>query len=68
LPILWIGDGNTPLWGLHHKDFWLTFSECRTNGDTMTALAKRFVHRREHRLSLAPWRHRFLARINTTDE
>ncbi|MBD0865736.1 MAG: hypothetical protein GDA36_09110 [Rhodobacteraceae bacterium] len=34
----------------------------------MKALAKRFVHRREHRLSLASWRHRFLAGINTTSE
>ncbi|MBD0866138.1 MAG: hypothetical protein GDA36_11360 [Rhodobacteraceae bacterium] len=40
---------------LHRKDLWLTFGECRTNGDTVQALAKRF------------W-HRFLAGINTTTE
>ncbi|MBD0865861.1 MAG: IS1 family transposase, partial [Rhodobacteraceae bacterium] len=28
--------------GLHRKYLWLTFGECRTNGDTVKALAKRF--------------------------
>ena len=48
--------------GLHHKDLWLTYSECLANGDTIRTAAKRCG--RAISTSFR-WRHRFLAGINT---
>ena len=51
-----------PMNGLHHKDLWLTYSECLANGDTIRTAAKRCG--RAISTSFR-WRHRFLAGINT---
>ena len=48
--------------GLHHKDLWLTYSECLANGDTIRTAAKQCG--RAISTSFR-WRHRFLAGINT---
>ena len=48
--------------GLHHKDLWLTYSECLANGDTIRTAAKQCG------IAISTsfrWRHRFLAGINT---
>ena len=55
----------TSMNGLHHKELWLTYSECLANGDTIATAAKRCGIA----VSTAfRWRHRFLAGINTSTD
>ncbi len=51
--------------GLHHKEAWLTFGECLSNGDTVKVSAERCGIA----VSTAfRWRHRFLAAVQTSGE